>query len=528
MPALDAALFLDAVPDDLPLVATDPDETALREGEFEGGFDLYVGSAADPETLAATLGGLWACEGATVTDLGAAPTSAAGDETEVAGDVTGSDASTDATDASDDAGDAGDAPTTDAETPPTRQPKSGPSTEVRAIRVDVDQLDGLYELVEQLVTTRIKLRRALDADRRRGALEQLNELEKTSANLQNSVMRMRLIPLSKVFDKFPRLVRDLSRAQDKRVEFRVEGGDVELDRTILDALGDPVMHLLRNAVDHGIETPAEREAAGKPPAGSVELRATRENDRVLITLRDDGKGLDPERIRQKAVERGLVTAEEAALLPDERVFDFVFEAGFSTAEQVTDVSGRGVGMDAVRTAVAALDGSVALASTPGEGTLVTVRLPVSVAIVKVLLVRVGDAEYGVPVDQVAEIRQCKGLDTIRGREVYSRGETLEPVVRLRDVLAAPGEPTDEGMLVRISPEERAVVLHCDAVLQQEEVVVKPFRGALEGVPGMGGAAVVGEGDIVPILDVATLPLVGGVALPDEADLERAVTEEVTA
>jgi two-component system chemotaxis sensor kinase CheA len=527
MPALDAALFLDAVPADLPLIGTDPDEAALREGEFEGGFDLYVGSEADPETLAVTLGTLWACDGATVTDLGAAPTPAARDGAADGGDAVESDASADATDA--DATPATDGATeTDAETAPTRQPKSSAATEVRAIRVDVDQLDGLYELVEQLVTTRIKLRRALDADRRRGALEQLNELEKTSANLQNSVMRMRLIPLSKVFDKFPRLVRDLSRAQDKRVEFRVEGGDVELDRTILDALGDPVMHLLRNAVDHGIETPAEREAAGKPPAGSVELRATRENDRVLITLRDDGKGLDPERIRQKAVERGLVTAEEAALLPEEAVFDFVFEAGFSTAEQVTDVSGRGVGMDAVRTAVSALDGSVALASTPGEGTLVTVRLPVSVAIVKVLLVRVGDAEYGVPVDQVAEIRQCEGLDTIRGREVYSRGETLDPVIRLRDVLEAPGEATDEGMLVRISPDERAVVLHCDAVLQQEEVVVKPFRGALEGVPGMGGAAVVGEGDIVPILDVATLPLVGGVAVPDETDLERAVTEEVTA
>jgi two-component system chemotaxis sensor kinase CheA len=487
---VDAGLFLDALPEGIDRLDTTPSEDALRAGEFDGEFELVVGTDLDAETLTETVERTWACDTAVVTAVG-------GD------DATAAEESADAVDDS--------APVAAAESTGLSAP------EIRAIRVDVDQLDGLYELVEQLVTTRIKLRRSLDPDHDSAAIEQLDELEKSSAKLQNQVMRMRLIPLSKVFDKFPRLVRDLCRAQDKQVDFRVRGSDVELDRTILDALGDPVMHLLRNAVDHGVESPADREAAGKPPAGTIELAATREHDRVVITLTDDGAGLDPERIRAKAVERGLVSAEVAANLDDDAVFDFVFEPGFSTAAAVTDVSGRGVGMDAVRTAVTALDGSVSLDSTPGEGTTVTVRLPVSVAIVKILLVAVGDEEYGVPVDQVAEIRQYEGIETINGREVFTCRETLDPVIRLRSVLGVAGDADGDGMLLRITPETRPVVLHCDAVRQQEEVVVKPFAGALESIPGMAGAAVVGEGDIVPIIDVASLPADGSRGVPPVGD-----------
>jgi two-component system chemotaxis sensor kinase CheA len=487
---VDAGLFLDALPERIDRLDTTPSEDALRAGEFDGEFELVVGTDLDAETLTETVERTWACDTAVVTTVG--------------DDAAAAEESADAVDDS--------APVAAAE------PTAPSAPEIRAIRVDVDQLDGLYELVEQLVTTRIKLRRSLDPDHDSAAIEQLDELEKSSAKLQNQVMRMRLIPLSKVFDKFPRLVRDLCRAQDKQVDFRVRGSDVELDRTILDALGDPVMHLLRNAVDHGVESPADREAAGKPPAGTIELAATREHDRVVITLTDDGAGLDPERIRAKAVERGLVSAEVAANLDDDAVFDFVFEPGFSTAAAVTDVSGRGVGMDAVRTAVTALDGSVSLDSTPGEGTTVTVRLPVSVAIVKILLVAVGDEEYGVPVDQVAEIRQYEGIETINGREVFTCRETLDPVIRLRSVLGVAGDPDGDGMLLRITPETRPVVLHCDAVRQQEEVVVKPFAGALEATPGMAGAAVVGEGDIVPIIDVASLPADTGRGIPPVGDL----------
>jgi two-component system chemotaxis sensor kinase CheA len=491
---VDAGLFLDALPETVERLDSTPDETALRAGEFDGPFELVVETTLDAETLTATVESTWACDTAVVTPVER-------DSPPASADTTG-------------APEADESPSPTSTATESGAP-SGP--EIRAIRVDVDQLDALYELVEQLVTTRIKLRRSLDPDHDSAAIEQLDELEKSSAKLQNQVMRMRLIPLSKVFDKFPRLVRDLCRAQDKQVDFGVRGSDVELDRTILDALGDPVMHLLRNAVDHGIESPADREAAGKPPAGTIELAATREHDRVVITLTDDGAGLDPERIRAKAVERGLVSAEVAPNLDDDAVFDFVFEPGFSTAAAVTDVSGRGVGMDAVRTAVTALDGSVSLDSTPGEGTTVTVRLPVSVAIVKVLLVAVGDDEYGIPVDQVAEIRQYEGIETINGREVFTCRETLDPVIRLRSVLGVAGDPDDDGMLLRITPETRPVVLHCDAVRQQEEVVVKPFAGALEATPGMAGAAVVGEGDIVPIIDVASLPAEGGRVRPAGGD-----------
>ena len=508
---VDAGLFLDALPEHVARVDTTPSADALRAGEFDGEFELVVETDLDAETLTQIIEGTWACETAVVTpvDRDSPPASAESGTAESIVDESVTAEST--TNGSD--------PAESASPPSPAADVGGPSApETRAIRVDVDQLDGLYELVEQLVTTRIKLRRSLDPDHDSAAIEQLDELEKSSAKLQNQVMRMRLIPLSKVFDKFPRLVRDLCRAQDKQVDFRVRGSDVELDRTILDALGDPVMHLLRNAVDHGVESPADREAAGKPPVGTIELAATREHDRVVITLTDDGAGLDPERIRAKAVERGLVSAEVAATLDDDVVFDFVFEPGFSTAAAVTDVSGRGVGMDAVRTAVTALDGSVSLDSTLGEGTTATVRLPVSVAIVKVLLVAVGEDEYGIPVDQVAEIHQYEGIETINGREVFTCRGTLDPVIRLRSVLGVAGDPTGDGMLLRITPETRPVVLHCDAVRNQEEVVVKPFAGALEATPGMAGAAVVGEGDIVPIIDVASLPADTGRGIPSVDDL----------
>ncbi|MFB6252678.1 MAG: ATP-binding protein, partial [Halobellus sp.] len=257
---------------------------------------------------------------------------------------------------------------------------------VKSVRVDVDQLDELHSLVEQLVTSRIKLRQALGADDSAGR-DTLDELDKISSDLQDTVMDMRLIPLKKVFDKFPRLVRDLARDQDKRVNFSVEGQDIELDRTILDEISDPLMHVLRNAVDHGIEPPGERESAGKPETGSVELRARREHDTVVITVEDDGSGIDADVIRDKAAEKGIRPRGELSDLTDSEVYDYIFHPGFSTNEEITDVSGRGVGMDVVKTTVESLDGSVNVESTLGQGTTISIRLPVSVAIIKVLFVR---------------------------------------------------------------------------------------------------------------------------------------------
>ncbi|MUV58968.1 chemotaxis protein CheA, partial [Halogeometricum sp. CBA1124] len=381
---------------------------------------------------------------------------------------------------------------------------------VKSVRVDVDQLDELHELVEQLVTSRIKLRQAMEgqADMTSG-LDTLDELDKISTNLQNTVMDMRLIPLKKVFDKFPRMVRDIAREQDKRVRFKVEGEDIELDRTILDEISDPLMHVLRNAVDHGIEAPDVREANGKSRTGTVELSARREHDTVVITVSDDGAGIDADSLRDKVVSEGLATRDELNELPDEEVYDYVYHPGLSTNDEITDVSGRGVGMDVVKTTVEALDGSVGVTSTPGEGSVFTIRLPVSVAIIKVLFVRVGEREFGVPIKYIDEISRRQEVRTVNGAEVVVHEDDIFPLIRLRDALDVDIDERDTGMIVRIRPADRQVALHCDHVTRQEEVVVTPLQGPLSGTSGLSGTAVIGDGNVIPILDVSTLELPDG-------------------
>ena len=392
----------------------------------------------------------------------------------------------------------GDADDADGEATPSIQ-------EVKSVRVDVDQLDELHSLVEQLVTSRIKLRQAVGEDETAGR-DTLDELDKISSNLQDTVMDMRLIPLKKVFDKFPRLVRDLAREEEKRVSFSVEGQDIELDRTILDEISDPLMHVLRNAVDHGIESPEEREAAGKSKTGSVELRAEREHDTVVITVEDDGGGIDADVIREKAAEKGIRPRNELAELPDEEIYEYIFHPGFSTNEEITDVSGRGVGMDVVKTTVESLDGSVNVDSTLGEGTEISIRLPVSVAIIKVLFVRIGDREFGVPIKYIDEISKQTRIQRVDGAEVIVHEEKIFPLIRLREALELGSRRADSGMIVRIRPADRQVALRCDGVARQEEVVVTPLQGPLRGTQGLSGTAVVGDGNVVPILDVNSLQI----------------------
>jgi two-component system chemotaxis sensor kinase CheA len=387
-------------------------------------------------------------------------------------------------------------------------------SEVKSVRVDVDQLDELHSLVEQLVTSRIKLRQAVDGSASAGGRDTLDELDKISSNLQDTVMDMRLIPLKKVFDKFPRLVRDLAREEDKRVDFSVAGENIELDRTILDEISDPLMHVLRNAVDHGIEPPGDREAAGKPRTGSVELRAEREHDTVVITVEDDGGGIDADVIRAEAADKGIRPREELDDLPDEEIYDYIFHPGFSTNDEITDVSGRGVGMDVVKTTVESLDGSVNVDSTLGEGTTVSIRLPVSVAIIKVLFVQADGREFGVPIKYIDEIAKDTRIQRVDGAEVIVHDDRIFPLIRLREALDLAENGHDGGMTVRIRPADRQIALRCDDVSRQEEVVVTPLQGPLKGTEGLSGTAVVGDGNVVPILDVNSL------SVPDEGKQAR--------
>ena len=568
MPGVDAALVLQALDEQFDGHVTDPAPEALEDGEYDESFDAFVGGD-DPEVVAEGLRALTQVEAATAVAVGGddatesadsdaesadadaeaealepADADSVEDDAEDAPEPAATDADEE-TEPSDDGGDA--EQSDDAESPSDDSGSSGGSDsksgdEIKSIRVDVDQVDELYGLVEQLVTSRIKLRRELEAaDAQSDALD---ELDKLASSLQDTAMDMRLIPFSQVSDSFPRLVRDISRELDKRIDFEIEGDDVELDRTILTEMRDPLVHVLRNAVDHGIESPAEREAAGKDPTGHVSLTAERERDHVIIEVSDDGGGLDPDQLREKAVDEDVKSREAVEAMEDDEVYDLVFHPGFSTAEEVTDVSGRGVGMDVVRTTARDLDGSVSIESEPGEGSTVRFRLPVTVAIVKVMFVDVGGTEYGIPIKSIAEVARADDVEEVHGDEVVRHEDDLYPVVRLNERLGeidptaaepptetpaadggvaadepgddgfVPADPTatdgsgegqtDAGMLVRIREETRQVALHCDAVLDQEEVVVKPLDGPLSGTPGLSGTAVLGDGDVVAVLDVVSL------------------------
>ena len=399
---------------------------------------------------------------------------------------------------------------------PTQSEDDHSIADIQSVRVGVDQVDSLLNLVEELVTNRIRLRRAIETGDIEQALSDLSDLETTTAELQDTVMDVRLVPLDRVASRLPRIVRDVARDQGKEVEFVTEGTDVELDRSILSEIGDPLMHIVRNAVGHGIEPPGERESAGKDPTGTVRLRTRRSRDRVTIVVEDDGRGIDPDAIRERAVENGLLSSTAADALDDESVYELVFQPGFTTADSVTDLSGRGVGMDVVRTTVRALDGSVSIESTPGEGTAIRLRLPVSVAIVQVLFVEAGEETFGIPITDIEEIDRDARTETIDGEEVLAHEERPYPVVHLDDALEVTSSETEaratdgagagyhEGVVIRIDDDVRRVALRCDGVLRQEEVVVKPFEGLLRGIPGLSGAAVLGEGDVVTILDVETL------------------------
>ena len=493
MLGVDAMLALEAIEEAFSLLGTDPGREAVEDGAFEDTFGVVVGApGADAvETELDEVGAVVAADATDVTDALDGATD--GGPGEAGGDSDGT------------GGDTGDGDRTAAEI--AAAAGDGASVdEIKSVRVDVDQLDDLHGLVEQLVTSRIKLRRSVEQADLDAAGETLSELDKITANLQNTVMDMRLIPLKKVVGKFPRMVRDLARELDKEVAFEIEGEDIELDRTILTEISDPLMHIIRNSLDHGIEAPDEREAAGKPRQGTVTLRASRERDHVIIEVEDDGAGLDVEHIERQAEEQGVRSADELEAMDDSAIYDLIFHPGFSTATEVTDVSGRGVGMDVVHDTVTQLDGSVSVDATPGEGTTVSLRLPVTMAIVKVLFVQVGGEEYGVPIKNVDEITRTTDVKTINGREVIKHNDEIYPVVELAETFDVPGETktNGDGMLVRIRESERQVALRCDAVNAQEEVVVKPLEGILSGTPGLSGTAVLGDGNIVHILDVVTL------------------------
>ncbi|HKI96676.1 MAG TPA: chemotaxis protein CheA [Gemmatimonadales bacterium] len=375
----------------------------------------------------------------------------------------------------------------------------------RHIRVDLQRLDTLMNLIGELVTARGRLA-ALSASSEDAALADVAvKVSQLTQALQAEIIQARMTPVWQVFDRFPRLVRDLSRQLGKQVGFRVEGKEIELDRAVLDEIGDPLVHLLRNAVDHGIEPPGERTAAGKPAEGRVVLSALRERATVAIRVEDDGRGIDREKILLEAKQRGVIDPE-VDVLTDDLLVRVLSRAGFSTAREVSDVSGRGVGVDVVATRMRALGGSVEVKSEPGSGTSFTLRLPVTLAIVRALLVRVGDERYALPLTHVAETVELKpdAVTRVEGREALMLRDEELPPVDLRELLGTSAPAPTRRPVIVLQLGDRRAGLVVDAMTGQQEIVVKSFDPPRGTLPIFSGATILGDGAPVLILDAGGL------------------------
>jgi len=378
------------------------------------------------------------------------------------------------------------------------------------LRVDAEKLDSLLNLVGELVINKTRLQQIGLSNQLQELSEAIEQMDRVTTDLQGVVMKLRMVPVGQVFNRFPRMVRDLSHSLGKEINLVIQGEETELDRTVIDEIGDPLVHLLRNSIDHGIEKPADRTAAGKNPVGEVRLIARHEGNHVLLMVTDDGKGLKSEAIRQKALEKGLVTKAELDMMEPGDVMKLVFLPGFSTAETVTDVSGRGVGMDAVRTKIEALGGVLELDSTPGHGTRVKIRLPLTLAIIQALLIQVHDETYAIPLGSIDSTINITPADirTIQQQEVILLRGQIIPLIRLGRCLglmdAVDYEDGQEMYVVIVQAGDHRIGLLVDSLVGQQEIVIKSLGKVLTGIRQIAGATILGDGQVVLIIDVNAL------------------------
>ncbi|MCX7799403.1 MAG: chemotaxis protein CheA [Fimbriimonadales bacterium] len=491
-----AFMAINAVNERGTLVATHPDGEALEEEKFGDMFQLFFRSDAPLQEWEAKFGAIGEVAEAKVSvwtppaNVAAPAGAAAKDEP--------------------------------AEVPASR-PAAKPAQATGArkadtgqtVRVDVARLDELMNLVGELVIDRTRvaqigavLASKYDNEENVEALaETVSHIARITSDLQDQIMKARMLPIETVFNRFPRMVRDLANKVGKEIRLELQGGDTELDRSVIEAIGDPLLHILRNSVDHGIEPPEERLRAGKPQTGQIVVSARHQENHIVIDIEDDGRGIDVARVRQKAIENGLVSAEAAERLTDKDTLQFIFASGLSTAQQVSEVSGRGVGMDIVRSNIQKLGGIIDVESTPGRGTKFSLRLPLTLAIIRGLLVSVGGVVYVIPLGSVVEtlLIHRKEIQTVHAREVILIRGVTTPLVRMAEALGMAGtrdrRQQDEFYVVIVGVAEQRIGLVVDRLIGEQEVVIKSLSGFVGDVPGVSGATILGDGNVALIADV---------------------------
>ena len=386
---------------------------------------------------------------------------------------------------------------------------AAPASEAETtVRVDTARLDEIMNMVGELVLVRNRLVR-LGANSGDEAMSKaVSNLDVVTADLQTAVMKTRMQPIKKVFGRFPRLVRDLARSLKKEINLELVGEETDLDKNLVEALADPLVHLVRNAVDHGVETPEEREAAGKPRGGKVVLSAEQEGDHILLSISDDGKGMDADVLRAKAVEKGLLDKDAADRLNEFECYNLIFAPGFSTKTEISDVSGRGVGMDVVKTKITQLNGTVNVFSVKGQGSKIIIKVPLTLAIMPTLMVMLGNQAFAFPLVNVNEIfhLDLSRTNVVDGQEVVIVRDKALPLFYLKRWLVggAAHEEPGEGHVVILTVGSQRIGFVVDQLVGQEEVVIKPLGKMLQGTPGMSGATITGDGRIALILDVPSM------------------------
>jgi two-component system chemotaxis sensor kinase CheA len=407
-------------------------------------------------------------------------------------------------------------PTPKKEEPKKSVPAKKSSNVEQTIRVDVNRLDNLMNLIGELVLSKNRLIKIYNdvEERYEGEhfLDELNQVVSSisivTTDLQIAVMKTRMLQIGKVFNKFPRVIRDLSRELGKKVNLIIKGEDTELDKSIIEEIGDPLMHMIRNSVDHGIESPEERIAAGKPEVGTVELKAYNEGNQIVIEIADDGRGMDPDMLKSKALEKGLISEKEADMMSDKEAFMLIFKPGFSTAAKITNVSGRGVGMDVVKTNVEKLNGIIEVDSTPGEGSVFKIKIPLTLAIIQALLVAAQEELFAIPLANVIETVRIttEDISAVEGKSVLKLRDEVLPLVNMSDIFKIEKILGNNQYLyvVVLGVGASKVGLIVDGLIGQEEIVIKSLGEYLKGIEGIAGATIRGDGKVTLIVDVAAL------------------------
>lgn len=376
----------------------------------------------------------------------------------------------------------------------------------KTVRVDIDRLDNLMNLVSELIIIKTRMEDMSEASSKEDMNEAIEYLERITTSLHDAVMKVRMVPIERVFNRFPRMVRDLSKELDKEINLEMSGEETEVDRTVIDEIGDPLIHLIRNSIDHGIEHPDERIKLGKDKFGTVKLKAYPDGNNVVIEVQDDGQGIDYQKVKKKAIEKEVITEKEAENFTKEECIDLLFRPGFSTSDKISDVSGRGVGLDVVKSKIESINGSIEVETYEGQGSKFIIRIPLTLAIIQALLVELGDEIYAIPLSSISEITsvQKDNIRDIQGQEIILYRDKTLPIVRLNRIMGVEEDDIQELTVVVVRKGDKQAGLIVRGLIGQQEIVIKPLGKYLSNIKYLAGATILGNGKISLILDVNSL------------------------